>query len=120
MSKKWEEEFDNNKELILSSCSKDCTPRSIVVISRGYKDNLLLIGVCEMQKTLKNLEENPFVSLFTKMTGIYLMALGKVTIHTSGKLLNVCKDRSNPPLPKKVLAVKITEVNDLDTGVKLF
>ena len=115
----WKDTLEERKELVLSTCSKDCEPRAIVVISLGIVDDKLLIGDCMMKTTLKNMRENNKISIFSKDNGEYYCISGTVEIQPSGKYFDLATKKSNPPLPKNVLVIDIKEVFDLDKAEKI-
>ncbi len=116
----WKEALKPRQELFLATSSKDGKPRNIVVISCGIEDGKLLIGVCLMKTTLKNIQENSCVSIVTKYNGRYYRIDGKATLYSSGKYFDLVYQRSNPPMPKQAIVVDIEEVFDLEKVKKVF
>ncbi len=117
MAKDWRKAFGKGEEIILATSSKNGTPRAIVVISLGFYKNKLLIGICQMKKSFKNLKENNKVSLIAMEKGkYYYRANGKSKICSRGDYFNTAIKRAKeyPPLPHHVLVINIQEVFDLD------
>lgn len=108
------------QEMFLSTGSKKGIPHNIAVLSLGLVDNKILIGVCIMKTTMKNLKENNKVSLAAKIDGKYLRIEGKAITKSSGKYLDKAIKMSNPPLPKKALLIEIKEIFDMEAQKKLF
>ena len=115
----WREILEQKQEIVLATSSKDSKPRAIVVVSLGFVDGKLLIGICLMKTTLENLKENNRISIVVKYGKEYYRIDGKAEIYSSGKYLDVAIEKSNPPLPKQALVVTIEEVFDLDKGEKI-
>jgi uncharacterized pyridoxamine 5'-phosphate oxidase family protein len=101
-------------ELVLATSGKDGNPHAIVVISLGYMEQKILIGVCMMKKSLENIKENNNVCIIAKNNKEYYRIKGKATIYSSGEHLDLAISKSNPPLPKQAILVDIKEVFDLD------
>lgn len=112
-AKDWEKALRPRQELFLATSSKDGKPHVIVVISMGLSDGKLLIGVCLMKKTLKNIKENNRLSILVKDDGQYFRIDGKATLYSSGKYFDLVYQNSHPPMPKQALAIDIEEVFDL-------
>ncbi|MDO8638277.1 MAG: pyridoxamine 5'-phosphate oxidase family protein [Candidatus Daviesbacteria bacterium] len=116
----WKNTLQSGQEIILATSSKEGKPRAIVVISCGILDEKLLIGVCQMKTSLKNLQENHLVSIVTKSNGEYYRIEGEVNIQSSGKYFDQALENSETPLPTKVLVIEIKEIFDLDKKEKVF
>ncbi len=110
----WKDALENGQEIIVSTCSRKCIPRAIVVNSLGFVNKKLLIGACQMKTTLKNIKETKKVSIVTKYNDEYYRIDGSATIYSSGKYLDIATKRSSPPLPRKAIVIDIKEVFDLD------
>ncbi len=54
----WEKALQSGQEIVLATSSSEGKPHAIVVVSCGIMDGKLLIGVCQMKTSLKNLQEN--------------------------------------------------------------
>ena len=52
----WKDAFAARKEVILATASKAAIPRAIVVTSLGFSGDKLLIGICQMRKSLETEE----------------------------------------------------------------
>lgn len=55
----WKKEFEEGKEVVLVTCSRDAEPNANIVISLGFINGKILIADCQMDRTIKNLKENP-------------------------------------------------------------
>jgi len=106
----WKEKFKQGKEIILSTCSKDNSPNSNIVISLGFIDNKLLIADCQMNTTIRNLKENPKICVI----GGYFRLKGIVEIFSSGKYFDICKEKNKDYKLKNAILVNIKEVFDLE------
>jgi len=115
----WQNALREREKIVLTTSSKDGSPRAIVVTSLGFIDNKLLIGACLMGKSLKNIKENNRVSIVTFMKAGYCRIDGLATIFSNGNYLNIAIKRSNPPLPKAAILIEMKEVVDLDKGQKI-
>lgn len=77
----------------------------------------LIINYCRRlpdEKSLRNIKENNRVSIVTKYNGEYYRINGKAKIYSKGKYLDTAIKRSEPPLPKHAIVIKIKEIFDLD------
>lgn len=110
----WKQTVDERQELVLATSSLDGVPNAIVVISMGYVDDRILIGVCQMKKTIENITKNNKVVVIAKKDGEYYRIKGTAEIHSSGKYFDLVYSKSNPPMPKSVLMITINEIFDLD------
>jgi uncharacterized pyridoxamine 5'-phosphate oxidase family protein len=117
----WKDALKEGQELVLATSSKDGKPHAIFVICKGIVDDKILISVCQMKKSLKNIRENPDVVLITKYNNEYYRISGKGTIHASGKYfdLAIARNIKGTPKPKAALAVDINEVYDVDKVKKI-
>lgn len=102
-----EKNFKNWKELILSTASKTWEPHSIIVISIWIFGWKLLIADCHMNKTLKNLKENPKISIISW----YYRLEGEVEIFESGEYFDICVKDCEwiPDNPKNAILVTINK-----------
>jgi len=116
----WKEALKQGQEIVLATSSKDGNPRAIIVISLGLVDEKLLIGACQMKRSLENIRENNRVSIVAKYGSEYYRVNGLATIYSSGKYFDEALKRSKPPLPKHAIVVSIKEVFDLDKVKKIF
>lgn len=115
----WQDALKEKKKIVLATSSKNGIPRAIIVISLGFINNKLLVGACLMNKSLKNIKENNQVSIVSLMEGGHYRIDGLATVFSNGDYLNTAIKRSNPPLPKAAILIKIKEVMDLDKGQKI-
>jgi len=115
----WKSAVKEREKIVLATSSRNGIPRAIVVISLGFIDDSLLIGACLMGKSLENIKENNQVSIVTFTKDGYYRINGLATIFPKGSYLNVAIKKSNPPLPKAAILIKIKEVVDLDKGQKI-
>jgi len=115
----WRQTIKKGQEIVLATASKSGKPRAIVVISLGLVDGKILIGACQMKKSLKNMKENNRVSIVAKYDGEYYRINGIARIYSSGKYLKLALKRSEPPLPRKAILIKIKEIFDLDKLKKI-
>lgn len=113
METKWRDNFIEGKELILATASKDGIPNANVVISCGFFENELLMADCQMNTTIKNLEENPIVCII----GGYYKLKGVVSLFSLGEKFDLCVRRSNGFIVKNAIAVKIEKIFDLDKNI---
>lgn len=109
------------KNIYMATCSKDGTPN--VAPMGAFKlmdDETMLISDQYMNKTLRNLEENPKVALsyWGEKGGFQIK--GTVTIHRGDKIFedDVAWVKSMRPTlnPKSALVVKITDVYSIKPG----
>jgi uncharacterized pyridoxamine 5'-phosphate oxidase family protein len=117
----WQDALKTGQELILSTSSKDGKPHAIYVIGMGLVDNKILIGLCQTNISLKNLQENPVTCVVAKHDGEYYRMTGKATLYDSGNYYDLVVERSGPDSRevKYALAVDVEEVYDLDKVKKL-
>jgi hypothetical protein len=108
----WKKNFEEGKELVLSTSSKGGKPNANLVVSLGFVDDGLLVADCQMNQTIKNLLENPWICV----VGGYYRVQGTVKISTSGKLFDICVEKSKGYKVKHAILVEIKEVFDLDKG----
>jgi len=115
----WKQALRERSVLFFGTSSKKGTPRVIPVVSLGMIDDQLLIGACLMGVSLKNLLENPQVSIVVKEDDAYFRIQGKVRLYKKGSYFDTAVAKSNPPLPKAALLVTIHEVVDINTGKRM-
>lgn len=106
----WKSNFKEGKEIILATASKKNQPNANIVISLGFIDDKLLVANCQMNNTIKNLEENNSICV----VGGYFRIKGKVKIFSSGEYFDVVVKKSKGYLVKSVLLISADEVFDLD------
>lgn len=110
----WKESFEEGKELILATCSKDCKPNANIVISLGFLDGKLLIADCQMKTTIENLKQNNKICVI----GGYYRIKGTVEIFTLGKYFEICASivsKQDKTLKmNNAIIVSIDEVFDLE------
>jgi uncharacterized pyridoxamine 5'-phosphate oxidase family protein len=116
----WKKALAERQKIVLATSSKNNKPHAIIVISLGIIDEKILVGACLMKTTLKNIQENNHVSIVAENSKKYFRIEGKVEIFTSGKYFDLAHERSNPPMPKSSILIKINEVYDLNKNRKIF
>jgi uncharacterized pyridoxamine 5'-phosphate oxidase family protein len=117
----WEKALQIGQEAVLSTSSKSGKPHAIVVIIKGVVEDKVLLNVCQMKTSLKNLKENNRVCLSIKKSNEYYRIEGKGTLHSSGKYFDLAVKRNTPgtPTPNYALTIKIESVYDVDKVKKL-
>ena len=115
----WQDALRERERIVLTTSSKDGSPRAIVVTSLGFISDKLLIGACLMGKSLENIKGNNRVSIVTFTEGGYYRIDGLATTFSNGNYLDIAIKRSSPPLPKAAILIEIKEVIDLDKGQKI-
>jgi len=111
----WKDNFNEGKEIILSTCSKEGKPNANIVISLGFVDNKLLIADCQMRNTIKNLIENSEICII----GGYYRIKGDVEIMSSGKYYEMCVKKNKDYKVKNAILINIKEVFDLNKSKKI-
>jgi hypothetical protein len=111
----WRKAFEEGKELILATCSKDCVPNANIVISLGFIDNKLLIADCQMKTTIKNLKENKRICV---VSGYYRLK-GIARIYSSGKHFDLCVKKNKDYSVNHAILVDVKGVFDLDKSKKI-
>lgn len=53
----WQQAVQERQEIVLSTASENGNPHAIIVISLGLVDKKVLIGACQMKKTLANIKK---------------------------------------------------------------
>ena len=117
----WKDTLQIGQEAVLSTSSKNGKPHAIVVIIKGLVDNKVLINVCQMKTSLKNIQENNQVCLITKKGKEYYRISGEATLHSSGKYFDLAVKRNvaGTPPPKFALTIDIKKVFDVDKVKKI-
>lgn len=112
----WKDNFEEGKELILATSSKDSKPNANICISLGFSENKLLIADCQMNTTIKNIRENQRVCIISG----YFRIKGSAELFSSGEHFNTCSKilatQDNSLKMKTALVINIEEVFDLDKG----
>lgn len=110
-----------DKLIILGTSSKNGKPNIIIVASYGIFDNRILISDCQMNKTLKNLNENKSIALcvFNKKDPFQIK--GEASYFQKGKFFEIVKKfcEGNSYKPKGAILIKINEIYDLDKCSRL-
>jgi uncharacterized pyridoxamine 5'-phosphate oxidase family protein len=99
----WKDALKEGQNIVLATSSKDGNPRAIVVVSLGFVEGKLLIGACQMRKSLENIQENSKVSIVAIKDNEYYRIDGIAKIYSKGKYLDIAIGRSSPPLPKAAI-----------------
>jgi len=106
----WKELFSKGKEVILSTCSLDCEPNAIVIISLGFIDNKLLIADSQMNTTIKNIKSTKKVCLVSK----YYRIRGTAEVFDSGKYFDICNEEDKQYPTKNAILITVENVFDLN------
>ncbi|MBR9705375.1 hypothetical protein GOV12_08225 [Candidatus Pacearchaeota archaeon] len=112
----WKNSFKEGKEIILISSTKKGEPNGIIVISKGFEDDMLLIADCQMKKTIINIKENNKICLISD----YFKIKGNVKVINSGKYFKICAKKNKDCKVNNAILVNINEVYDLDKVKKIF
>jgi len=112
----WKKFFEEGKELVLATCSKDANPNANIVISLGFIDDKLLIADCQMKTTIENLKQTKKICI---VSGYYRLK-GSVKIFSSGKYFDLCVQKNKEYPVKNAILVTIEEVFDLEKVKKIF
>ena len=110
----WKDALEEGNELVLVTCSKACEPNANVVISQGIVEEKILINDCQMNKTRKNIEENPEVCIIAIRSGEYYRIKGKASVCNEGKYFDIAKGKEIDYEVKNVIIIEVDEVFDLD------
>jgi uncharacterized pyridoxamine 5'-phosphate oxidase family protein len=116
----WKKLFDLGNELILSTSSLNGKPHSIVVISAGFIEGKLLINACQTKKSLKNINENSFVSVVSMNKKEYYSIEGTAKIYSFGKYFDLSIKRNQGPKVKKSIVVSVKKVFDLNKVKRIY
>lgn len=106
----WKDKFKEGEELILATSSKKGEPNAIIAVSLGFVNDKLILADCHMNNTIKNLKENPLISV----VGGYYRIKGKVELLQEGKYFDYCVEKSEGYTVKNALVITITSVFELD------
>jgi len=106
----WKEKFNQGSELVLATSSKKGEPNAIIAVSLGFMDDKLIFADCHMNNTVKNLKENPLISI----VGGYYRINGTVELLKKGKYYDHCVKESEGYTVKNALVVTINSVFELD------
>jgi len=112
----WKKKFSQGKELIFSTASKDGKPNSIIVISMGFMNDKLMVNNCQMNSTIKNLQENNHVCVI----GGYIRLRGFASIHRDDDIHSEGCRRETDYEVKDTILIDVTEVVDLDSQTLIF
>ena len=106
----WKNNFEEGKEIILSTASKKATPNANIVISLGFIENKILIANCQMKTTIKKLKENKKITIINN----YYRIKGIVKIYTTGKYFDIATKKSKGYKVRNAILITIKKVFDLD------
>ncbi len=115
----WKTAFEEGKELLLSTSSKEGSPNANIVISLGFTDDKLLIADCQMKTTLDNLQKTKKACIVTRDMNDYYRIKGPAEVFTEGKYFDICSQKNEGPKIKHAIAVAVEEVFDLDSVKKI-
>jgi len=111
----WKDKFKEGSELILATSSKKGEPNAIIAVSLGFMDDKLIFADCHMNNTIKNLKENPLISV----VGGYYRLNGTVELFQEDKYFDYCVEKSEGYTVKNALVVKVNSVFELDKMVEI-
>ena len=112
-----QEAFSHREPLIVSTVTPEGKAHSNAMLSLGIIDGKILIGLCFLNTTFKNLSKNTSISLATCGKKGYFRVKGTVEMFESGKYFDLANSLSNPPMPRRAILVNIKEAFDLDKMV---
>lgn len=111
------------KDLVfLATSSKEGIPNVVPIgFARPIDDETILIADNYMNKTRKNLEENPNISLVTKdATKCPFQFKGKIEIVESGKYFDIVTEWGQNAMtkltPKAAILMKVEEIYSIQPG----
>ena len=111
------------KDLVfLATSSKEGIPNVVPIgFARPIDDETILIADNYMNKTRKNLEENPNISLVTKdATKCPFQFKGKIEIFESGKYFDIVTEWGQNAMtkltPKAAILMKVEEIYSIQPG----
>ena len=94
----------------MATSSKNGEPNAIIAVSLGFMDDKLIFADCHMKNTIKNLKENPLISV----VGGYYRINGKVELFQKGKYFDYCVEKSEGYTVKNAVVVNVNSVFELD------
>lgn len=108
---KWQDNFKEWKEIIVSTASLENNPNANIVISIWVHNWKILIANCQMTTTIKNLKSNNKVCLISW----YIRVLWEVEILNSGELFDkACENaEADGVVCKEAILITVKEVFDL-------
>ncbi len=111
------------KDLVfLATSSEEGVPNVVPIgFARPISEDTILIADNYMNKTRKNLEKNPWISLVTKdATKCPFQFKGKVEIFESGKYFETVTEWGQNAMtkltPKAAILMKVTEIYSIQPG----
>ena len=111
------------KDLVfLATASKEGIPNVVPIgFARPLDEDTILIADNYMNKTRKNLEENPNISLVTKdATKCPFQFKGKIEIFESGKYFDIVTEWGQNAMtkltPKAAILMKVEEIYSIQPG----
>jgi len=101
--------------IAVASSDKNGNPHNIVVMYAKVSDNKIIISDVFMKTTLKNIKENPKISLVFWQGEAGFGINGKVEYHNSGKWLEFVKNlpENKEMNPKGALVISIDKIRRL-------
>ncbi len=117
----WKDTLQIDKKVTLITSSKDGKPHGIVVAVKGLENNQVLINVCQMKTSLRNLQENDQCCLMTMEDGEYYRIEGTGKLYSDGEYFDLAVERNitGTPEPKFALVISIDAVYDVDKVKKI-
>ncbi len=115
----WKNALELGQNIILATCSKKSHPHAIVVTSKGFVEDRLLINACQMDTTFMNIKESGLVCIVAKFNDEYYRIKGVARIYSSGRYFDIAVARNKTPPVKHAIVVQINEVFDLDKVKKI-
>ena len=113
------------KIFIMATATKDGKPNGVPMISaRIISDDEIMLVDFFMNKTRKNIDENPIVavSFWGGIGGYGYQFKGKARVETSGKLFDeqsqwaIARAPQHHPHPKAIVVVKVDEIYYIGAG----
>jgi len=108
--------------VFLATASNEGIPNVVPIgFARPLDEDTILIADNYMNKTRKNLEENPIISLVTKdATKCPFQFKGKIEIFTSGKYFDIVTEWGQNAMtklsPKAAILMKVEEIYSIQPG----
>ncbi len=115
----WKNAFKLGQNIVLTTCSKENHPHAIVVTSKGFVEDRLLINACQMDTTLINIKKSGLVCIVAKFNDEYYRIKGVARIYSSGRYFDIAVVRNKFPPVKHAIVIEINEVFDLDQVKKI-